>query len=164
MESKTVLLNVVFLISILSVSQCLVNNLKASDCGSEDGSIINIDVSGCEGKDICPLQLGTNVTMVATFTSDVTSKSLTVFAYGKIGIFRKKFKLPNSNACDNDVSCPTSPNQTYNYTLTIFIEKNYPKIPVDVELHLKDDSNKDVFCALIPCHIVEALPVVVQII
>ncbi|XP_072388692.1 NPC intracellular cholesterol transporter 2-like [Diabrotica undecimpunctata] len=164
MGFKIVMLNLVYLIFILSVSQCLVNNLRADDCGSNHGTIINVDVSGCDGQDICPLKIGTNVTMVATFTSDVKSKTLTAAVYGKVGIFKRKFKLPDSNACDTGVACPISPKETYNYTLTIFVAENYPKIAVDVELHLIDDTNVDVICALIPSHIVGDLPIVVQII
>uniref|UniRef100_A0A6P7FHY1 NPC intracellular cholesterol transporter 2-like n=1 Tax=Diabrotica virgifera virgifera TaxID=50390 RepID=A0A6P7FHY1_DIAVI len=164
MALKKVMLNVVSLIFILSVSQCSVNNLTYSDCGSKHGSITNVHISGCEGKDACPLYKGTYAYIDVTFRSGVKSYSLTAEAYGKIGIFYRKLELPDPNACNYGVDCPIRPYETYTYSIAIYIDESFPSISLVLELHLKDDTNTDVVCGRQRCRIVDNLPVVIQII
>ncbi|XP_072388690.1 NPC intracellular cholesterol transporter 2 homolog a-like [Diabrotica undecimpunctata] len=154
MGSKKIVISVVCLILVLGISFCLADSDDIEDCGSETGQIVKIELAGCEGEDRCPLKKGTNASMVATFKSNTNSKTLKTVVIGKVGLIKSKFNLPNPNACDLGVTCPINSGDTYTYTVGLVVKKNYPRVTVDIELHLKDENDKDVICALIPAKIV----------
>ncbi|CAH1102844.1 unnamed protein product [Psylliodes chrysocephalus] len=135
---------------------CLVTceNAIIEDCGSVDGSIVKVDVAGCENLDRCPLKKGLNATLTATFTSNVNSNSLKAVVHGQIGPISSRFILPNPNACTSGVACPIKPNESYTYVLNIFVKSSYPRLNVGIKFELQDDQGKDVICALIPAKIV----------
>ncbi|XP_028136232.1 NPC intracellular cholesterol transporter 2 homolog a [Diabrotica virgifera virgifera] len=154
MGSKKVVISAMCLILVLGISSCLADTDDIEDCGSVTGQIVKVELAGCEGEDRCPLKRGTNASMVATFKSNTNSKTLKTLVIGKLGLLKQKFNLPNPNACEMGVTCPISSGDTYTYTVSMPVKKNYPRVTVDIELHLIDENDKDVICALIPAKIV----------
>ncbi|CAH1280375.1 unnamed protein product [Diabrotica balteata] len=139
MGSKKVVISVVYLILVL---------------GSETGQIVKIELTDSEGGDRFPIKQGTNPSILVTFKSNTYSKTLNAVAIGTVGSNKGKYNLRNPNACELGVTCPINSGNTYNYTLNLFVIKSYPLVKIDLELHLKDENDKDVICALIPVEIV----------
>ncbi|XP_057663606.1 NPC intracellular cholesterol transporter 2-like [Diorhabda carinulata] len=154
MAARKVIFSVLCLVIYFT---CLVSSANIRDCGSKDGSIIKVDIEGCDNEARCPLVRGQNATLTATFKSNVTSNTLKAVVYGKLSFIKSKFPLPDPNACDLGVNCPLGPGQTNTYIVSIYVKENYPTLSVDIELHLRDDSGRDVICALIPAAVVAAV-------
>ncbi|XP_072388691.1 NPC intracellular cholesterol transporter 2-like [Diabrotica undecimpunctata] len=154
MGLKKVVISVVCIILVLGVSSCLADSVNIKDCGSETGQIVKIELAGCEGEDRCPLKQGTNPSILVTFKSNTNSKTLKAVVIGTVGSNKHKYDLKNPNACELGVTCPINSGDTNTYTLNLFLIKSYPTISIDLELHLKDENDKDVICASIPVKVV----------
>ncbi|KAG5869448.1 hypothetical protein JTB14_026092 [Gonioctena quinquepunctata] len=103
----------------------------ASKEGSAVGSIISVEVSGCGTKPRCNLIKNTNATMKISFKTNVDSPSLTAVVAGVILSIETPFALPNPDGCvDSGVVCPLKADETYDYTATMPIDKNYPRVTV----------------------------------
>ena len=62
----------------------------------------------------------------------------------------KRVRVPftiESDACTKwGVHCPLSANMNSSMTISLPVKDEYPSIPVDIEVSLKDDKNRSVFC------------------
>ncbi|XP_074026159.1 NPC intracellular cholesterol transporter 2 homolog a [Leptinotarsa decemlineata] len=149
MNSKIILISTIFL---CFEAFC---NAAFSDCGSEVGSIVSVDIIGCDDKPRCPLKKGTNATMNITFKSNVDTTNLKAVVYGVIGV-KIPFELPNDDGCkDSGIVCPIKAGETYRYTTTMPILTSYPRVTVDILWELQNDEGKDIICARIPSKIVK---------
>ncbi|XP_076252820.1 ecdysteroid-regulated 16 kDa protein-like [Rhynchophorus ferrugineus] len=126
-----------------------------TDCGSADGSIIDVSVTNCAPTARrCILKRNTNATMTINFKSNVKSDSLTAEVHGIIMGVPVAFDLPNTDGCkDSGIVCPLSADSSYEYTTTMPIKSSYPRITVEIKWQLIDDEGKNVICALIPAKI-----------
>ncbi|XP_018572438.1 protein NPC2 homolog [Anoplophora glabripennis] len=126
-----------------------------SDCGSEDGAIVSLEITGCSNTaKRCILKRNTNSTLVLSFTSNVESSSLTAVVHGVILGVPMPFDLPNPDCCkDSGITCPVASGQTYKYEGTFPILGSYPRVTVDIKWEIKDKDGKDIVCALIPAKI-----------
>ncbi|CAG9856455.1 unnamed protein product [Phyllotreta striolata] len=126
------------------------------NCSPENatGTLIDVVVKDCDTEK-CALVRNENATLTITFKSNVLSKSVRARVQGELFTYKQPFPLPNPTACEEvGLTCPLQPDTTYVYTNTIFVKPSYPRVTVDIYWELKDDQGKDLFCAVIPAHIV----------
>ncbi|XP_054709507.1 NPC intracellular cholesterol transporter 2-like [Uloborus diversus] len=129
--------------------------LKYTDCGSKTGKIKEVYLSGCEDSDVCELKRGETYTYKLSFESMTESESLKAVVHGVVGGVSMPYPIPNSDACEEEgVDCPIESGKTYSYGNEIEVRQSYPSVRADVKWQLKDASNKDVVCVLIPVKIV----------
>ncbi|KAJ8719379.1 hypothetical protein PYW08_011554 [Mythimna loreyi] len=126
-----------------------------TDCGSKQATVQNVQVSGCaEDARECVLKRNTNATFSIEFTPNKEVKGVQTVVHGVIMNLPVPFPLPQPDACkDNGLTCPLPAGQLASYHTTMPILKSYPKVRVEVKWELKDESDEDLVCVMIPARI-----------
>lgn len=77
-------------------------------------------------------------------------------AAGKLSTLPVPFIIKPDNACGNyGFDCPLEADKSYKFNLTLPIMRSYPKINVDVFVHLVDDKGQVLACVELPAQIRE---------
>lgn len=77
-------------------------------------------------------------------------------AAGKLSTLPVPFVIKPDNACGNyGFDCPLEADKNYKFNLTLPIMRSYPKINVDVFVHLVDDKGRVLACVELPAQIRE---------
>lgn len=126
---------------------------KWTDCGSSDGQVKSLSITGCESSDTCVLKKGSDVALTIEFTSNVTSPSVQVKAYGVLERIPIPFSVPQPDGCQSGVKCPVQPAGSYTYRGSFPIKPEYPPLSLDIKWELLDSNDKYLVCALIPARI-----------
>ncbi|XP_054717356.1 NPC intracellular cholesterol transporter 2-like [Uloborus diversus] len=122
---------------------------------SKTGQIKEVYLSGCEDSDVCEVKRGETYTSRLTFESLTESESLKAVVHGTINGVTTQYPIPNSDVCQEEgVDCPIESGKIYTYGNEIEVRKAYPSVRVDVKFQLKDASNNDVVCLILPVKIV----------
>jgi len=142
--------NLLVLFAILGIAKA-----TYSDCGSEVGSILSLEISGCDNADAkCILHRNTNATFKLQFSTKEDVEKVKAVVHGVVMDVPVPFALPNDDGCvDSGLTCPLKSGGTYSYQTSLPVLKKYPRLTVDVKWELQDENGKDIVCALIPSKI-----------
>ncbi|CAK8692114.1 unnamed protein product [Clavelina lepadiformis] len=149
---KYLLLAIGFL-AIYNVVRC---EITVKDCGSKVGKINKVNVSNC-AKSPCNLQQGKKYTVNVTFTINEASDKAFAKVYGIVDSVAVPFPLNQPNACiASGLKCPLKMGNTYTYTSTLSVLKEYPAIKVVVQWELFDakENGNMIFCFETPIQVV----------
>ncbi|RWS02726.1 protein NPC2-like protein [Dinothrombium tinctorium] len=119
-------------------------------------SFTSVNVSDCEGDfSPCPFVKGSNVTLTASFISNIDSQNTTIAVFGKITTLkiRTPFPISPNSGCFYGIPCPIKKNEEYTFQLTMPIRRLYPAIRVDTGLELFGDNNARIACVQFPARI-----------
>ncbi|KAF2895507.1 hypothetical protein ILUMI_10670 [Ignelater luminosus] len=130
-------------------------NATHSDCGSELGTIVSVDISECKDEDPrCVLHRNTNTTFKLTFNLKENVEKVKAVVHGVVLDVPVPFNLPNSDGCvDSGLKCPLQAGQDYTYETSLPVLKKYPRVTVDVKWELQNENDKDIVCIMIPSKI-----------
>ncbi|GAB1863134.1 NPC intracellular cholesterol transporter 2 homolog a-like [Camponotus japonicus] len=127
------------------------------DCGSPLGKFTEISVSGCKESDSrCALVRGTNASITIKFIPNKDINQVDVRVYGVLLDIPVPFPLDNPNACTDShdgLKCPLQKDQEYNYTTSLFVQKIYPSVNVDVKFELVDGNEEKIVCIEFPAKV-----------
>ncbi|XP_015921939.1 NPC intracellular cholesterol transporter 2-like [Parasteatoda tepidariorum] len=142
-----------FLLEHLILMTLVVLSLSANieDCGSKNGIVRNVSVSGCSASDTrCRLPRGTAVNITVEFESEVDSRSVTAQAYGTAFGVPLPLRVKHEDVCRNDISCPIKDGETYIDRNAINIPSLAPRIRTNVVYELRDQMQNRIVCVEIP--------------
>ncbi|KAG4077358.1 hypothetical protein HA402_009759 [Bradysia odoriphaga] len=133
------------------------NALEFTDCGSKVGKFTKVQVSDCvTTSTACILKKNTNATISIDFelsTIDQCTK-VTAVVHGVVMGIEMPFNLPNADGCLNSgITCPIQKGSNYEYSTTLPVLKQYPKVKVDVKWELIDENKDVIVCVMIPAKI-----------
>uniref|UniRef100_F6TKD8 NPC intracellular cholesterol transporter 2 n=1 Tax=Ciona intestinalis TaxID=7719 RepID=F6TKD8_CIOIN len=141
--------------ALLVLGECAITY---KDCGSVAGKITGITVSNCTTSP-CQLKKGGNYTVNVTFATKEASDNAFAYVKGILDGIAVPFPLPNPDACmdpNSQIKCPLKNNQTYLYSATLPVSKEYPDVKVVVKWELQDakTNGNDLFCFETPIVVV----------
>ncbi|CAC5376113.1 NPC2 [Mytilus coruscus] len=131
---------------------------------------INVDCAGLSVTHDCNLKRGTNVSMSATFTSNVNTSKVTTVVHGILGgvaefflhLLSKdgeegvRFNGVTEDACISNVNhCDITKGEIIQYTNELPVDIHYPLLRLTVKWEIRDDQNNDLVCIRIPVEIVD---------
>ncbi|KAM9146934.1 NPC intracellular cholesterol transporter 2 [Pangshura tecta] len=144
-------LTVALLLALGSVARA--EPLKFVDCGSKDGSIIEVNVSPCPTQP-CQLQKGTSYSVNVTFSSKIDSQGSKAKVFGEILHVDVPFPIPEPDGCKSGIQCPIERGHSYSYLNKLPVKSEYPSIKLIVQWELVDDQGQMLFCWKIPVQII----------
>jgi len=125
------------------------------DCGSKEGKIKDVLISGCKPTDNpCIIHKGTNTSLTIDFTT-TSPGSITGVKTVVHGII-KGIPVPwpgvHTDACtQSGLVCPLKPSTSYAFTTSLLVSTSYPSIKALVKWELEDDkTGTDIICAIFP--------------
>ncbi|XP_054712584.1 ecdysteroid-regulated 16 kDa protein-like [Uloborus diversus] len=136
---------------------CVVDGLNYRDCGSTVGTLLDLNVSGCDGKEQCPLKRGTDVEIVITYRANDSIKRIKPVVKGKLSILPAvPFNGVQANGCQStQPSCPLNAGDISVYRNIIPVKSWYPTVSVEVHWALEDEQKRNIVCVKIPSKIEE---------
>ncbi|XP_032998560.1 NPC intracellular cholesterol transporter 2 [Lacerta agilis] len=126
--------------------------LKFVDCGSKDGSIVEVNVSPCPEQP-CVLHKGDAYSVNVTFSSKIASNGSQAKVYGEMLHMDIPFPLDQPDGCKSGIICPIQKDHSYNYLNKLPVKSEYPSIKLVVKWELVDDDGQLMFCWKIPVQI-----------
>ncbi|XP_050462064.1 NPC intracellular cholesterol transporter 2 homolog a-like [Cataglyphis hispanica] len=151
-------ISVVFaLLCVLCYSaSCLA--VKFTDCGSTLGKFTEVSVSGCQAlDDKCILVRGTNASISFKFTPNKDIPQVNVRVYGILMLdIPIPFPFDKPDVCkdpNDGVNCPLHKDQEYNYTTSLFVQKKFPSVNVQIKWELVDEDDKNIVCIEFPAKV-----------
>ncbi|CAN7991117.1 unnamed protein product, partial [Ixodes hexagonus] len=140
--------------ALLLAALCgLTGAAKWTDCGSADGRVTGLTITGCEHSDTCVLKKGSDVALTIDFSANVTSPTVQVKAYGVLEHIPIPFQVPQPDACQSGVTCPVQPGGTYVYQGSFPVKEEYPSLSLNIKWELLDAGDRFLVCVLIPVRI-----------
>ncbi|KAF6025575.1 hypothetical protein EB796_016117 [Bugula neritina] len=124
------------------------DSLPMKDCGSVGGKVTSITLDP-PPKGACTFPKGTNVTAIVDLVTNEVANQMNVVCKGQVVVW-VPFKLPDPNACDQGVTCPTAVGKEYTFKTVIPILKEYPSLRLVVQLEFQDEKGADVICVQFP--------------
>ncbi|ETE69783.1 Epididymal secretory protein E1 [Ophiophagus hannah] len=143
----------VTLLLLLAVgSGVLAEPVKFLDCGSKDGSILEVNITPCP-KLPCLLHKGESYSVNVTFSSKIESQDSTAKVFGEIMLVDVPFPLEEPDGCKSGIKCPILNGHSYSYLNKLPVKSDYPSIKLLVKWQLFDDQGGLLFCWKIPVEI-----------
>uniref|UniRef100_A0A7N5KLE1 NPC intracellular cholesterol transporter 2 n=1 Tax=Ailuropoda melanoleuca TaxID=9646 RepID=A0A7N5KLE1_AILME len=130
-------------------SQVLAEPLKFLDCGSKDGSILEVNVTPCPTEP-CLLHKGVSYSVNVTFSSKIDSQGSQAKVYGEMLRVDIPFPLEESDGCKSGIKCPIQKGHSYSYLNKLPVKSEYPSVKLVVKWELYDDQEGLLFCWKIP--------------
>lgn len=132
-------MKVLYVTVCLAAFACLASSqLVYKDCGSKVGKIASVSAGDCSGSP-CVVKKGMNYTIKVTFTALENSDNAVAQVYGILDGVSVPYPIENPNGCvKSGLECPLKEMQTYTYTSTLPILKEYPDVKVVVKWELLD--------------------------
>ncbi|XP_068731671.1 NPC intracellular cholesterol transporter 2-like [Montipora capricornis] len=143
------------LFALVSLSPASAISVKFKDCGSDESTVEEIDISPCT-EEPCVLHKGTNVTVQVKFKTKARITKATSVVHGIIQRVPVPFPVPIPDACeDQGLACPLEANQEYTFHTTLSVKALYPSIELIVKWEVQDGGrgDVDVFCWEVPLRI-----------
>uniref|UniRef100_A0A8D0C9C1 NPC intracellular cholesterol transporter 2 n=1 Tax=Salvator merianae TaxID=96440 RepID=A0A8D0C9C1_SALMN len=138
---------------LLAVSSAvLAEPLKFVDCGSKDGSILEVNVTPCPTQP-CLLHKGESYSVNVTFSSKIDSQGSKAKVYGEMLHVDIPFPLDQPDGCKSGINCPIQKDHSYSYLNKLPVKSEYPSIKLAVMWELLDDQGGVLFCWKIPVEI-----------
>lgn len=151
---------VIIFTSLLCVFLCCCTSCIAvvfQDCGSTLGRFTEVSVSSCQLSDArCALTRGTNASIFVKFIPNADISQVNVHVHGVILDLPVPFPIDKPDACkdpDCGVQCPLHKDQEYHYTTTIFVQRKFPRVNVDIKWEFADDKGNEIVCILFPAKV-----------
>uniref|UniRef100_A0A098LYF0 NPC intracellular cholesterol transporter 2 n=1 Tax=Opheodrys aestivus TaxID=186591 RepID=A0A098LYF0_9SAUR len=143
----------VTLLLLLAVgSGVLAEPVKFVDCGSKDGSILEVNVTPCPTLP-CILHKGDSYSVNVTFSSKIESQSSKAKVFGEVMFVDIPFPLEEPDGCKSGIKCPILNGHSYSYVNKLPVKSEYPSIKLIVKWELIDDKEGMLFCWKIPVQI-----------
>ena len=128
-----------------------------SNCESTLGRYTEVSVSGCQASDArCALVRGTNASISIKFIPNKDITQVKARVYGILIDIPVPFPLEKPDVCkdpDDGVSCPLHKDQEYHYTTTLFVQKNFPRVNVDIKWELVNEKGEKIVCIEFPARV-----------
>ncbi|EFN89512.1 Protein NPC2-like protein [Harpegnathos saltator] len=125
--------------------------------GSTLGKFTNVSVSNCRTSDEkCILKRGNNATISIKFIPNMDISSVDVLVYGVMLDIPIPFPIEKPDACedpDSGIHCPLKKNQEYYYTTTMFVQRKFPSVSVDIKWELVNTDKQKIVCILFPAKV-----------
>ncbi|XP_029165205.1 NPC intracellular cholesterol transporter 2 homolog a-like [Nylanderia fulva] len=148
------LASVVF--ALLCVLCCIASCLAVTftDCGSTLGGFTEVSVSECHPSDVkCTLVRGFNASISIKFTPNQDIEHVNVLVYGILFGVPVPFPFDKPDVCQdpNDgIKCPLKKNQEYQYTTSLFVQKTYPAVNVNIKWEFVNENKEKIICVEFP--------------
>ncbi|XP_034273996.1 NPC intracellular cholesterol transporter 2 [Pantherophis guttatus] len=144
----------VTLLLLLAVgSGVLAEPVKFADCGSKDGSILEVNVTPCPTQP-CLLHKGVSYSVNVTFSSKIESQGSKAKVFGEVMFVDVPFPLDEPDGCKSGIKCPILNGHSYSYMNKLPVKSEYPSIKLIVKWELFDDQEGLLFCWKIPVQII----------
>ncbi|XP_072751077.1 uncharacterized protein [Anoplolepis gracilipes] len=131
--------------------------VQFEDCGSILGKFSEVSVSGCQESDeSCALVRGTNASISIKFTANQDIETVNVRVYGVLSGVPIPFPFNKPDVCkdlDAGVKCPLHKNQEYDYKTSLFVQKKFPPVSVDIKWELVDENGNKIICVQFPAKV-----------
>ncbi|KAL6254532.1 hypothetical protein P5V15_014585 [Pogonomyrmex californicus] len=152
--SRVAVVTFAFYYALCSVS-CLAVTFE--DCGSSLGKFTEVSVSNCQSTDArCILTRGTYESISIKFIPNQDISQVNVRIFGVLHSVPIPFPFDKPDVCkdtNDGVDCPLHKDQEYHYTTTLFVQKQYPAVSVDIKWEFITKNDDKIICVVFPAKI-----------
>ncbi|KAG5316369.1 PREDICTED: protein NPC2 homolog [Acromyrmex echinatior] len=128
-----------------------------NSCGSTLGTFTKVVISECNTSDErCIFMRGTNASMSINFTPNEDISKIIARVYGEISFLPIPFPLSQPDVCKDPnagIKCPLHKDQEYHYTTTMFLQKSFPSVNVNIKWEFVNENSEKIVCIEFPAKI-----------